>query len=888
MPAAKLPKKLHARLDLLAARVRKVRLLRTAGRAAFTLPIAALVAVLADAYLSLPEGVRIGLLVAWVLLVLREVRNLFRAARAPVDLEAVASAIEEEFPRLAERLTTAVELSEHSDESNGSPALMEEVIQDADSRARKLDLAAAFPSGSAVAACVTAAVLFALLLIPAFAAPRGGEYLRRFFLPWYTPTKTVHYKVVVTSGDPAVKRGDPISLTAYVEATKADAELPASAALIVTADGKDERLPMTAQEGNVWFARRPVAEADFDYRVEAGAAVSETHHVTVVEPIALAAAHVTITPPAYAATGRDQDPPVEGLGELTALEYSTITFDLRFVPRPTTALIEFTPQGNADAKPTKEKIYLRPADDGSVKVTVPAKVSGTFALSADGAHGVKSEFPTQPLQVRKDEAPKLPRVTGLGDKPRQVRPTEKIMVEASATDDVAVTKLVLEWRIDNGPVQELKLSAKGLTAAQAEGRAMLNLTDKVKPGQRVSCRLAATDNRDVPEAGLKPQTTYFPDKDQWAEFAVDSRADPLAEQDIRGRQAEIDARLATIRKELTEEVSDAGKRLGAEKAEDLQKDARETAAKMDDLARDVSVTPDLSRLAEALRGIADREMRDADTALNKAKEPKAPDRAEQLKQAKESLEQARRKVDDLRKENEKIARDRLDKRKLEELAQEEKDLAEKAKAAGKKDAADLAKKQKALEEELNKLKEQSEAIRKAADAAKSDEAQKLADEAKRIADEMKDLNDAMKRAEKDSAQERLAELKKRQDELAKKAKELADKTDAASRIAQSPPLNPEDAAKAKDALDKGDLDEAAKQQEKFRQELERLARDLEQAAADSKDPREMARQLARLQDDLRNRVAQETKDKRLDQLPAERRAAFEKQQEAIERAVSKL
>src|SRR5689334_16232281 len=171
MPAAKLPKNLHARLDFLAARVRHVRRLRAVGRAAFVLPVAALVGILADAYLGLPESVRIGLLVAWVLLLLRELRNLVRAATAPVDLEAVASAVEEEFPRLAERLTTAVELAEHSDESNGSPALMEEVIADADSRARKLDLAAAFPTGGAVASCVSAAVLLALLLIPAFAAP---------------------------------------------------------------------------------------------------------------------------------------------------------------------------------------------------------------------------------------------------------------------------------------------------------------------------------------------------------------------------------------------------------------------------------------------------------------------------------------------------------------------------------------------------------------------------------------------------------------------------------------------------------------------------------------------------------------------------------------------
>src|SRR4051812_27219743 len=187
MPAAKLPKKLHARLDFLAARVRKLRVVRAASRAAFLLPITALVAILADAYLGLPTWARIGLLGGWVLLALREAWHLARAATAPVDLEAVASAVEEEFPRLAERLTTAVELADHADESNGAPALVDEVIQDADSRARKLNLAAAFPTGGPVAACATAVGLLLLLLIPAFVAPHGGEYLRRFFLPWYAP-----------------------------------------------------------------------------------------------------------------------------------------------------------------------------------------------------------------------------------------------------------------------------------------------------------------------------------------------------------------------------------------------------------------------------------------------------------------------------------------------------------------------------------------------------------------------------------------------------------------------------------------------------------------------------------------------------------------------------
>lgn len=902
MPASNLPKKLHARLDHLAARVRTARLYRAVARAAFVVPVAALVCILADAYLGLPIWIRMALFAGWAVLIVRSVFQTVRAVTAPVDFEAVAAAVETEFPRLAERLTTAVEVSESADEANGAPALIDEVIQDADTRARKLDLSTAFPTSGAISALVTALVLLVILLIPVFVAPRGGELTRRFLLPWYTPSKTVPYRVVVTSGDPAVKRGSPVTLTAYVEPAKPDAQLPAAATLVVISGGKEERLAMATDEPSVWHARRPAAEADFDYRVEAGGAASETHHVTVVEPVTLASARVSVKPPAYAAQGRDAEVTVEGLGELSALQHSTVTFDLRFAPRPSAAVLEFAPQKDGDATPAKERFQLRVADDGSAKVTVPAKASGTFALTADGDRGVKSEFPPQPLRVHKDEPPKLPRVTGLSDKPRQLRPTEKIVVECAATDDVAVARLVLEWKVDDGPVQVLPLDARGLPAAQVEAKATLPLTDKVKVGQKLFCRLAATDNRNVPEAGLAPQTTTYPDKDQWSEFEINVNAPPLAEQDIRRRKEEIEAKLKEIKGELKDEAEEVDLlRRGTEKGRPLDaagqeklKTVREdelagTAAKLDALARDVSLTPDLARLAEALRGLADREMRDADTALAKAKETRrADEQTTQFKKAAEALTDALTKVDALLRENEQTAKDRLDKRKLEDLAREEQELADKAKTADPKLAADLAQKQKQLEDQLRKIQEQSDALKKAADAARGNDAKKLADAAQKIADEMRDLDQAVKQTDKESAQERLAELKKRQEELARKAKDLAEKTDAASRIAQTQPLKPEDAEQAKAALDKGDLDEAAKQQEKARQELERLARDLEQAAANTRDPREAAKQLARLEDELRNRLANETLDRPLDRLPAERRAALEKQQEAIERATARL
>src|SRR5262245_21680656 len=73
-----------------------------------------------------------------------------------------------------------------------------------------------------------------LLLGALFAAviPGSGERLRRVAFPWYRPAQVVPYRVVVTSGDLVVRRGDPVTLSAYVERTAVHAALPESAVLV--------------------------------------------------------------------------------------------------------------------------------------------------------------------------------------------------------------------------------------------------------------------------------------------------------------------------------------------------------------------------------------------------------------------------------------------------------------------------------------------------------------------------------------------------------------------------------------------------------------------------------------------------------------------------------
>ena len=259
--------------------------------------------------------------------------------------------------------------------------------------------------------------------------------------------------------------------------------------------------------------------------------------------------------------------------------------------------------------------------------------------------------------------------------------------------------------------------------------------------------------RPAGSASSTPQTTYFPEKDGWAEFEVDADADPLAEQDIRSRQAEIDAKLKEIQKELTRGVgartcSDAERRQkplngdgpGAARRRSARTSPRRPASWTTWLATS-AVTPELARLAEALRGLSDRELRDAETALARprTRRGRRADRAASEGRRTPSIDALQQGGRVASRRTSRSPRTGSTSASSKTWPSEQQDLADKAKTADPKDAAELAKKQKELEDELNKLKEQSDAIKKAADAAKAEEASKLADEAKQIADEMRDL-----------------------------------------------------------------------------------------------------------------------------------------------------
>ncbi len=900
-----LPVDLRTRLAELGRRLHRQQIIQGFCRLVLVMIVAAAAAVLLDALVSMPGWLRGLLFIGWLWLGFIEIRRYIRGpVLQPLYAAGLAAAVEEEYPRLGERLTTAVELAGTSDPANGSPYLVEMLVRDADTRTSKLDLKRAAPSASTYFFGAASVIAIVLAITPLVAVPKAADQARRFFAPWHVPPIDIPYKIIVTSGDPTVKRGETTALSALIEPTKPDALLPSTATAVLKTERGIERVSMIfdAEKREVYLTRGPL-DSDLEYQIVSGNAESEWHRITVIDPVRIESARITIVPPLYARSSAESPAPLEGLAEMTALQWSRIRFDLRFSRVPASAWLEWKPEGEEPGRtgaPGSGRINVTVAPDGTASVAVIARMSGEYRLFAE-AGGVKMSFRPQPLRVALDTPPKFEKVTGFTAQPRSVRPGERLPIECKVVDDYGITKVDLEVQVNDKPAQVIPLPLKGIGTLAANGGYSLDLSSLAKEGDRVEYRLAATDNRVDSEAGLTPQTTYYPDAGRWVELRLSRDASPLKEQEILAQKKDIDERLREILKSLKQEDQDAY-RLRADNArknvlvpeqagklDDLQARVQETRNWLDELGHDVALSPALVGLAEAIRQIADLDVRVAGASLRQAqRDEKAEPRTKSLGNAATSLEEAVRKTEMLLAENERIAQERLNQMALDDLAERQQNLADETAKSGAERSNELTAKQKELEEQLEKLQQTSEPIRRALEAIRQRMFENTAREALRLEQELRDLNQAMKEAGPRAPDSRLSGLMERQGNLAKRVRELAEKTNAAARTAPLSTLKPDEIDKATDSLKNGNLASAVDQQERAAYDLDRLAEELESAVERARDPREAARQLERLQADLRQQLAESVKSKSIDRVPKDRREALEKQQQAIRKAAEKL
>jgi hypothetical protein len=905
--AVALPPGLRNRIAAVAHRVRWLRFLRGLSLLVLLLTVGFGAALVADFFLDLSSPMRVGIFCAWAGLgLIVFLFGLLLPLGRRLDHDALAAVIEEKYPDLGERLTSAVELAGAGDDYHGSPELIDNLMRDTDARARVLNFLPAVSSRSARWLTAGAVAFIALTLSPSVVWPdQYADLAGRFFRPWITPPAFV---IDATPAEIFAARGRPLTLNAHLTPLRHAVTAPDACTLVqIGADGKENRIAMPAvKEGGYSATFTPVA--DFSYRVEAGSDSSPSFPIETVQPVDLAAdsPEITTKPPVYAENTVDAEI-ADGLVDVTVLQHGTVRFDCKFTRPAASAILEWTP---TDVKPEKLVAEATPIemalspDRTAGFVTIPATVSGKYSLHLRAEHGVPTDFPARDLIVKLDEAPQFKSVVAKAEL-KAVLPYDRVPLEFTAADDVAVASAEVEYRVNQGePIRE-PIAVTGLktreTATKGKDLSMFALAGKVQPGDVLEYRLRISDN--LPPEFAGPHVVYYP-----ADHVLTLRV--ATDKEILALRDEINKRLDKIKEELKAEERGVAKTrtesrdraaLNPEQAKEtqrLKKDNNDTETELQDLAKSVEEAPLFQPLADLARDVASKEMKESEKALEKAAADHkiAAERDAHFQNSEKNLDSALSRLDEMKKKNDELAQAALAEANLSKLADKERALADQAAELAAKDpvrdpsvkneADKIKQKQDETANELKRLTEENPALRKALDDARAEAAHDLAERARELAKEERDLSKASADSEKARKVERLAELARKQQELADKAKDLAKETKQPTQAAKTNPLKPEDTQKAADALKQGDANEAVKNQDQAAKELDRVADELTKAVDLAKDPREAARQLARLEEALKQRVQDELRKK--DPALAEHLKSLAGEQKAIHEAADRL
>lgn len=660
---------------------------------------------------------------------------------------------------------------------------------------------------------------------------------------------------------------------------------------------------------------------------------------------------ITISPPAYAKKNVEEQT-IHGLADVSALQYSRVRFDFRFTRPARMAALEWpSPGANEDHAPSTART-IHPltltADRCGASAELPALVGGEYRVLLEEEHGIRTDLEPRIVNVKIDQPPAFVKVVvgdtlqpgsaqapkpapegdGKGsekDAPKLALPFDSVPVDVALTDDVGIGRADVEYRINDGPSQSEPIPLHGAEERETQGQSLFKLAHKgLHEGDTLRYRIRAADNRHVPEAGLGPHTIYSPSDEQWFTLKIADTAQPLRQQEILSERDDIECRLREIanrllqeRRQLNQLRAQARRAPGLteEQAQEL-KQLREQSQAIEDALRDLAraaaeIRP-LQTLADQARETADQPVHRSEESLQQAeKENQAEPRDRRLKDADKEITAALRRVAEMRQANVRLTQARLDLHKLDVLADRQEQLAERAARDATKDlekktvpmatdgpspspaskptdAQELQRDQEEIADELRHLAEQSETVRKALEAARAEQGRQLAARARELAQAERDLLEAAREMKAPEMERQRDELVRKQQALAERASQFAKETRSAAQAARAAPLKSEDAQRAAQALREDNVAEAVRLQQETRDELERLAKELDQASEWAREPREAARQLAGLQEALRQKLHEQEATERRNPAGTASRDAIRREQAALSRAVEEL
>ncbi|QTN33647.1 hypothetical protein HZ994_15460 [Akkermansiaceae bacterium] len=395
---------------------------------------------LIDRYAYLPgAGRAVILLVLLATSLYKAWQNGWRKLRS-FDPTRTAMGIEKQEGGFDSLLTTGIELSKTGAPPGTSQALCDETIRKAEQAAAGLQPAKIVSLSSLrIPARIAVALGVAVLLFAAFKGPFLAAGLARIFTPWVTvayPTKT---KLDLGNADLVVKEGSSAQILVGVSGA-----VPDSAKLLLqTGDGSPRAMDLAVTDGQAEYMIES-ASRDFTYRVHAGDARSEWHHVRVVSAPRIKNVAVALDFPDYL---EKENETVEAM-TLTVPEDTKIRWELELDQPVRDAVLH---------RDGEEPVALETAAGGRrivIDETVDASKGYSFSW-VEKEHGFEFASPRYYLQVASDQEPRVELVSPEQNLSAMLGRPLDLVVRAS--DDHGIGETTVTFRVNLRPEKTITL-----------------------------------------------------------------------------------------------------------------------------------------------------------------------------------------------------------------------------------------------------------------------------------------------------------------------------------------------------------------------------------------------------------------------------------------------
>lgn len=435
-------------------------------------------------YAVSPEGGALVLLAgATAAVSLALVAMVFRRMQRRPDDRHVARFIEERAARLPgvasldDALVSAVDVSERpAAAAPGGFAAM--IVTSAVERLRAIDPAHIIPAGALRRAAAQAAAGAALLVLAlVLGAPAGTRAIDTARLRLFPESITVD----VRPGSTRVPAGTPLRILAVVKDDKGAISRVAPS-LTVSASGESRTVRMTPSGEGFEFTFESV-DRTFAYRVAAGSAVSSEYTVTALFAPRVRQIDLRYTYPSFTGLPVRSD---EDGGDIYAPAGTRVRVRIH-----TDAPVA---EGHlAMGRPGTPPLTLGHAGEQVLEGELVLKADDSYRVALANADGLRSDGDTEYfIRVMDDRPPDVRILRPSAD--QSITPLEEVSIEARADDDYGIARFDLVYSVGGGKEVVVGFDRVSGTGIQKVGARLLAAEDLgVKPGDVIAYYARARD-----------------------------------------------------------------------------------------------------------------------------------------------------------------------------------------------------------------------------------------------------------------------------------------------------------------------------------------------------------------------------------------------------------